>query len=142
MDLVTKIVNSKWRQRRLYTIETDLNEQQMEKQKPEIEAAYKSYPESVEHAFAFRTLSESGCLAMLIRVESGLERTYSHALQAATPPRKTNRIPRTHTCSQNRARQQAILPTGHSCESKSTNQTRTQTVRIGTKKLRSRRHAE
>jgi hypothetical protein len=81
MDLVLEMVNAKWRQRRLYNIETDLFEQQMAKEKEEIEASYISYNESVEHAFAFRRLAESGSLTMLSRIEFRLERTYSRALR-------------------------------------------------------------
>ena len=49
MDLVTEMVNVKWRQRRLYNTEADLYEQEMGKQKDEVEAAYELYNESVEH---------------------------------------------------------------------------------------------
>jgi hypothetical protein len=81
MDLVVEMVNAKWRQRRLLLIESNLFEEQMQKQKEEIEADYESYNESVEHACAFRGLSESGCVTMLSRAESRLERTYSRALR-------------------------------------------------------------
>ncbi len=77
MDLITDI--GLWNrdrkeasQRRLYNVETTLFQQQTDHQKEEIEAAYESYPESVEHSFAFRTLSD--------RLESRLERAYSRAL--------------------------------------------------------------
>jgi hypothetical protein len=53
----------------------------MQNQKEQMEEDYKSYNESVEHACAFRTLSESGCTAMLSRAESRLERTFSRALR-------------------------------------------------------------
>ncbi len=89
MDLITNIVNAKWRQRRLYNIETGLFEQQMDKQKEKIEAACESCPESVENSFVFRTLSESGCLAMLSHLESRLERTYSRSLSDLRPLRST-----------------------------------------------------
>ncbi len=74
------MVNAKWRQRRLLNIETDLFEEQMDKQKEKIDAAYEAYPASVERSFAFRTLSESGCVAMLNFTESRLERAYTRAL--------------------------------------------------------------
>jgi hypothetical protein len=81
MDLVVDMVNAKWRHRRLFRVESSLYEEQMQKQKEELEAAFESYNESVEHAFAFRKLSESGCITMLSRAESRLERTYSRALR-------------------------------------------------------------
>ena len=81
MDLVTEMANAKWRQHRLYNVETDLYRQEMDKHKEAIEKGYTSYNENVEHAFAFRTLSESGSVAMLSRVESLLERAYSRALR-------------------------------------------------------------
>ena len=46
-----------------------------------MEEDYETYNESVEHACAFRQLSESGSLSMLSRAESRLERTYSRALR-------------------------------------------------------------
>ncbi len=80
MDLITDMVNAKWRQRRLYNVETDLYRQEMDKHKEAIEKSHISYNENVEHAFAFRSMSQSGSLAMLSRFESQLERAYSRAL--------------------------------------------------------------
>jgi hypothetical protein len=74
-------MNAKWFQRRLNNIETHLFEQQMEKQKEDIEKVYDSYNESVEHAFAFRRLSETAAFQMWNRMHSRLERTYSRALR-------------------------------------------------------------
>jgi hypothetical protein len=81
MDLVVEMVNAKWRQRRLFLVESNLFEEQMENQKQQIEEDYETYNGSVEHACAFRALSESGSLSMLSRAESRLERTYSRALR-------------------------------------------------------------
>jgi hypothetical protein len=80
MDLVVEMANAKWRQRRLCKIESELFERQMEEQKEEIAADYKSYDEVSEHTYAFRMLSHSVSLQMLNRMESRLERTYSRAL--------------------------------------------------------------
>jgi len=74
-------VNARWRQRRCNKTETGLFEEQIVKQKEQIEAAYDSYTEAVEHSFAFRKLSDSGYLANLNRTQSQLERTYTHALR-------------------------------------------------------------
>ena len=81
MDLVVEMVNARWRQRRCNKTETGLFEAQMVKQKEELEAAYDSYTEAVEHSFAFRKLSDSGYLANLNRMQSSLERAYTHALR-------------------------------------------------------------
>ena len=81
MDLVVEMVNARWRQRRFFLMESTLYEEEMQNQKEEMEENYKSYNESVEHGCAFRKLKDSGCVAMLGRVESRLERTYSRALR-------------------------------------------------------------
>jgi hypothetical protein len=80
MDLVLEMANAKWRQRRLSKIETELFERQMDEQKEQIDAAYKSYDQVFEQTYAFRMLSHSVALQMLNRMESRLERTYSRAL--------------------------------------------------------------
>ena len=80
MDLVTEMANAKWRQHRLYSVEIDLYRQEMDRHKEAIEKGHVSYNENVEHAFAFRSMSQSGSLAMLNRTESLLERAYTRAL--------------------------------------------------------------
>jgi len=79
-DLV-EMVNARWRQRRCNNIETDLFGEQMDTQKGELDKTYVSYSAPVEHSTAFRTLSDSGYLANLNRMQSQLERTYTHALR-------------------------------------------------------------
>ncbi len=81
MDLVVEMVNAKWRQRRLCLMESDLFDGQINSQKPELKKAYRSYTLATEHAYAFKTLTESGSLLSLSRLESRLERAYSHALK-------------------------------------------------------------
>ena len=97
MDLVVEMVNAKWRQRRLFLIESNLYQEQMQNQKEQMEEDYETYNESVEHACAFRKLSESGCLSMLSRAESRLERTYSRALRNLLQLRKNDCEKRTQS---------------------------------------------
>ena len=97
MDLVVEMVNVKWRQRRLFLIESNLYQEQMQNQKEQMEEDYETYNESVEHACAFRKLSESGCTAMLSRAESRLERTYTRALRNLLQLRKNDSEKRTES---------------------------------------------
>jgi hypothetical protein len=97
MDLIVEMVNTKWRQRRLLLIESTLYEEQMQNQKEQMEEDYQTYDESVEHACAFRKLSESGCLSMLSRAESRLERSYSRALRNLLQLRKNDSEKRTES---------------------------------------------
>src|SRR5229473_6523848 len=80
MAAVIDMVDAKWRQRRLLSIEGEMFQRQIVKQKKEVEAAYESYNEVIEHTFAFRALSESRGLAMVSQMESRLKRDYSRAL--------------------------------------------------------------
>jgi hypothetical protein len=80
MAAVIDMVDAKWRQRRLLNIESEMFERQMMKQKKEVDAAYESYNEVIEHTFAFRALSESRGLALVSQMESRIKRDYSRAL--------------------------------------------------------------
>ena len=80
MAAVIDMVDAKWRQRRLLNIESEMFQRQIKKQKKEVDAAYESYNEVIEHTFAFRELSESRGLAMVSQMESRLKRDYSRAL--------------------------------------------------------------
>jgi hypothetical protein len=81
MDLVVEMVNARWRQRRCNQIETGLFDEQLVTQKEKLEGIYDSYEEATEYSFAFRALSESGNLPNLNRMQSRLERTFTHALR-------------------------------------------------------------
>src|SRR5260221_965607 len=80
MAAVIDMVDAKWRQRRLLNIEAEMFQRQMVKQKKEVDAAYESYNEVIEHTFAFQELSESRGLAMVSQMESRFKRDYSRAL--------------------------------------------------------------
>jgi len=80
MAAVIDMVDAKWRQRRLLNIESEMFQRQMMKQKKEVDAAYESYNEVIEHTFAFQELSESRGLAMVSQMESRFKRDYSRAL--------------------------------------------------------------
>ena len=81
LDLVVEMVNAKWRQRRLCLIESELFDNQIDTQKAELDKLYTSYMQATEFSHAFKTLSESGPLLSLSRLESRLERAYSRALK-------------------------------------------------------------
>jgi hypothetical protein len=80
-DLVVEMVNARWRQNRACRIETEMYEDQMERQKERLAEDYNYYTVAVEQAHAFRTLSDTGRMLALSRSESRLERAYSRALK-------------------------------------------------------------
>jgi hypothetical protein len=80
-DLVVEMVNARWRQNRACRIETEMYEDQMERQKERLVEDYNYYTVAVEQAHAFRTLSDTGRMLALSRTESRLERAYSRALK-------------------------------------------------------------
>jgi hypothetical protein len=79
-DLVEEMVAAKWRQRRLWAIESDLLEDQMLLQKAQLDADEKDYDATTPLSFAYDALSNS-TLSFLTRNESRLERAYNRALK-------------------------------------------------------------
>ena len=79
MDHVVEMANAKWHLRRLYKMETEMFERQMDRQKAELNKAYSSYDEVFAQTYAYQKLSESGSLQML-NMASRLKRDYSRAL--------------------------------------------------------------
>ena len=80
MDLVEEMVAAKWRQRRLWAIETDLLEDEMLQQTEKLEEDGVSYDAITPLSFAYDALA-SKSLPFLSRHESRLERTYYRALK-------------------------------------------------------------
>jgi hypothetical protein len=79
--LVTDMVAAKWRQWRLWTIETALYDVQMDKQMKMIDDTFKSIDEPTRCAIAFQTLAdESKALALLLRYETSMRRMHEKAL--------------------------------------------------------------
>jgi hypothetical protein len=80
LDLVQEMVNAKWRQRRLWAIETDLLEDEMLQQIAKLETDGTGYDPITPLSFAYAALA-SKSLPFLTRNESRLERAYSRALK-------------------------------------------------------------
>ncbi len=80
-DLVEEMVAAKWRQRRLWAIETDLLEDEMHHQKAKFDEEGTDYTPITPLSFAYAALSASTSLPFLTRNESRLERAYSRALK-------------------------------------------------------------
>ena len=79
--LIEEMVAAKWRQRRLWAIETDLLEDEIIVQKKKLDADGETYDEITPLSFAYRDLSASSALPFLTRHESRLERAYFRALK-------------------------------------------------------------
>jgi hypothetical protein len=75
------MVAAKWRQRRLWVIETDLMEDEIIVQKEKLDADGITYLPITPLTFAYRELSSSSALPSLTRHESRLERAYFRALK-------------------------------------------------------------
>ena len=81
LDLVEEMVAAKWRQRRLWSIETDLIEDQILIQTEKLDKDYSDYDPHCPLSYAYAALAESGSLPFLTRNESRLERAYSRSLK-------------------------------------------------------------
>jgi hypothetical protein len=79
--LIEEMVAAKWRQRRLWAIETDLLEDEIIVQKKKLDADGETYDQITPLSFAYRDLSASSALPFLTRHESRLERAYFRALK-------------------------------------------------------------
>jgi len=80
-DLVEEMAAAKWRQRRLWAIETDLLEDEMLQQKAKLDADATGYDSITPLSFAYDALAASASLPFLTRNESRLERAYNRALK-------------------------------------------------------------
>jgi len=92
--LIEEMVAAKWRQRRLWAIETDLLEDEVIVQKKKLDADGETYDQITPLSFAYRDLSASSALPFLTRHESRLERAYFRALKTLLElQRLRNRAP-------------------------------------------------
>jgi hypothetical protein len=80
LDLLEEMVAAKWRQRRLWAIETDLLDDEILQQAEKLDEDGVSYDAITPLSFAFAELS-SKSLSFLSRNESRLERVYHRALK-------------------------------------------------------------
>ncbi len=79
-DLLEEMVAAKWRQRRLWAIETDLLEDEIQQQTAKLDEDGTGYDPITPLSFAYAELS-SKSLSFLSRNESRLERVYHRALK-------------------------------------------------------------
>jgi hypothetical protein len=81
-DLVEVMAIARWRLRRLLGIETHLFELEILSRRKQINADFKGLDQEGRLAFAFQKLSDTGnSLALLIRYEGSLNRSYDKALK-------------------------------------------------------------
>jgi hypothetical protein len=81
-DLVEVMAIARWRLRRLLSIETNLFELEMVSRRKQINADFKGLDQQGRLAFVFQKLSDTGnSLALLIRYEGSLNRSYDKALK-------------------------------------------------------------
>jgi hypothetical protein len=92
MDLVEEMVNAKWRQRRLWTIETDLLEDEMLQQTAKLDKDGAGYDPITPLSFAYAELA-SKSLPFLSRNESRLERAYYRALKTLLELQRLRKSP-------------------------------------------------
>jgi len=116
-DLVQEMVAAKWRQRRLWSIETDLLDDELATQKERLEQDYTGYEPTLPLAYAYRGLAGLSALPLLIRHESRLERAYSRALKTLlelqhlrNQPKKQNIEERTESQFRSHQTQEPPIP--------------------------------
>jgi hypothetical protein len=80
LDLVHEMAAAKWRQGRLWAVETELLTQQMQEQAERLKDDYPDR-EISRLTLAFRALEVLECLPSVNRIEARLERAYSRALR-------------------------------------------------------------
>ena len=80
--LVTDMVVAKWRQWRLWTVETALYDLQMDKQMKQIDETFDSIDNATRLAVAFQALADdSKALALLLRYETSMRRMHEKCLK-------------------------------------------------------------
>jgi hypothetical protein len=80
LDLVHEMAAAKWRQGRMWAVETELLTQKMQEQEERLQDQYPDQ-EIARLTLAFRALEAMECLASVNRVEARMERAYSRALR-------------------------------------------------------------
>ncbi len=80
-DLIEEMVAAKWRQRRLWAIESRLLRLEIVTRKETLEELYTGCDEIDQLAFTYKFMATSPALPFLTRHESRLERAYSRALK-------------------------------------------------------------
>ena len=81
LHLVEEMVAAKWRQRRLWAIESDILEDEMIETKAELEDNGGGYTPITPLSRAYTNLAQRPALQLLVRHEARLERAYSRAFK-------------------------------------------------------------
>lgn len=80
-ELVMEIAAARWRLRRLWTVETAMFDNQMDRQDEQLRKEFIDFDEATRQAEAFNALAErSGGLNLLTRYEGRLRRAYERAV--------------------------------------------------------------
>jgi hypothetical protein len=83
LDLVEEMVAARWRQQRMWVIESAALDDQLEAQRAEVDQEYEDITPDVRTALAFTRLAdESRALALINRYESRYSRQFHRALKA------------------------------------------------------------
>jgi hypothetical protein len=80
LDLIQEMAAAKWRQERLWAVETEFLAQKMQEQEARLDTEYPAQ-EIARLTLAFRALAATDCLSSISRTEARLERAYSRALR-------------------------------------------------------------
>jgi hypothetical protein len=105
LDLVEEMVAARWRQQRMWAIESAAIDDELDAQRAEVDQAYSAITPDVRTALAFTKLAdESRALALIGRYEARYSRQFHRALkalkelQANRPPKTDHRPPTTDHC--------------------------------------------
>ncbi len=83
LDLVEEMAVAKWRQRRMWGIESAQIDLQLERQKPKLKEEFDKIDEVVNTSIAFQTLGDKSNVLMLMhRYETRMCRIYDRALKS------------------------------------------------------------
>ena len=80
MDLIEQMTVSKWRQRRLWGIESAMLDLVMDRQHKPLTEQFESVDEPTRLAIAFESAAETGAMALFHRYETAMRRSWDRAL--------------------------------------------------------------
>lgn len=80
MDLIEQMAVSKWRQRRLWTVEAATLDLLMQRQCEQIDQEFESIDEATRLAIAFQSTAEKGAMGLFHRYETSMRRSWDRAL--------------------------------------------------------------
>lgn len=80
MDLIEQMAVAKWRQRRLWTVETAALDLVMDRQNEQVAREFEAIDEPTRLAMAFESSSGSGMMGLFHRYETSMRRSWDRAL--------------------------------------------------------------